>query len=280
MASLSGSVGKGGANAAADVKLVQQKLKTFAAMPDGKSFDVKVDGKNTKTLEDAIAEFQKRVVGMSRGDGLVEPGGKTWRALNGPVPAPPPAPKAADPKKLSGASWWRANQAKFPNSDKVGDLAGSFQSNVKAFLKALEAAGASVDVASTLRNKERAFLMHYSWEVSRGNVKPAKVPANSALDIVWDHGDDKASVQGAKEMADLFKLKFKPSLTSRHIEGKAIDMSISWSGTLKIADKKGKTVEIGSPTNGESNKELHKLGATYGVVKHPTDPPHWSTDGR
>lgn len=280
MANLGGSVGKGGANAAADVKMVQQKLKAFATMPDGKAFDVKVDGKNSKSLEDAITAFQKKVAGMGRGDGLVEPGGKTWRALNSPVPAPPPAPKAVDSKKLSGASWWRANQARYPNSDKVSDLAGSFQSAVKAFLKALDDAGASVDVASTLRNKDRAYLMHYSWEVSRGNVKPSKVPANSALDIVWDHGDDKASIQGAKEMASLFGLKYKPSLTSRHLEGKAIDMDISWKGTLKIVDKKGKTVEIGAPNNGADNKELHKLGATYGVIKLVTDEPHWSTDGR
>jgi hypothetical protein len=190
--------------------------------------------------------------------------------------ATPPKP---DPKKLSGAAWWRANQGRYPNSDKVSDLAGGFQSNVKAFIAALKAAGASVAVESTLRDATRAYLMHYSWQVSRGKVKPNAVPANNKVDIIWDHGDDKASKAGAKAMADLFDLAYQPSLTSRHIEGKAIDMDIAWKGTLQIAGKDGKQVNIGAPTNGADNVDLHKLGAGYGVVKLASDPPHWSSDG-
>jgi hypothetical protein len=184
-----------------------------------------------------------------------------------------------DPKKLSGAAWWRANQGRFPNSNKVSDLAGGFQSNVKAFIAALQVAGASVDVESTLRDANRAWLMHYSWQVSRGKVKPDAVPANSKVDIIWDHGDDKASKAGAKAMADLFDLAYKPSLTSRHIEGKAIDMDIAWKGKMEIAGKDGKKLSMGSPNNGADNGELHKLGAGYGVIKMVSDAPHWSTDG-
>jgi Putative peptidoglycan binding domain len=283
MAKLTGSVGKKGDNDAADVKQVQQLLAKFADMPDAKALDIKADGKCGKGTEEAIALFQKLVVGM-RPDGLVEADGKTWKALNGSVPKPKPEKDAkaaggGDPKKLSGAAWWRSNQGRFPNSDKVSDLAGSFQSNVKAFIAALKAAGASISVSSTLRNPERAWLMHYSWQVSRGKVKPDAVPANSKVAIVWDHGDDKASIAGAKAMSDLFSLAFKPSLTSRHIEGKAIDMDISWKGKLEVAGKGGKKVSIGSPNNGADNDDLHKLGADYGVIKLATDPPHWSTDG-
>jgi Putative peptidoglycan binding domain len=284
MAKLTGSVGKKGDNAAADVKQVQQLLVKFAGLPGAEDLDVRVDGKCDKGTEEAIALFQKLVVGV-RPDGLVEADGKTWKALNGRVPEPKPAKDdkkrpAADPKKLSGAAWWRANEGRYPNSDKVSDLASSFQSNVKTFIAALKAAGASVDVSSTLRNPDRAWLMHYTWQVSRGNVKPDRVPANDKVEIIWDHGDDKTSQAAAKAMADLFKLRFKPSLTSRHIEGKAIDMDISWKGTLEIAGKDGKKVSIGSPNNGADNDDLHKLGADYGVIKLASDPPHWSTDGR
>ncbi len=283
MAKLSGSVGKKGDNAAEDVKQVQQLLAKFADLPDAKSLNVKADSKCGKGTEEAIALFQKLVVGI-RPDGLVEADGKTWKALNGPVPKPDAkaAAKGAgggDPKKLSGAAWWRSNQGRFPNSDKVSDLSGSFQSNVKAFIAALKAAGASVSVSSTLRNPERAWLMHYSWQVSRGKVQASAVPANSKIAIVWDHGDDKASVAGAKAMSDLFSLAFKPSLTSRHIEGKAIDMDISWKGKMEIAGKNGKKVSIGSPNNGADNDDLHQVGAGYGVIKLASDPPHWSTDG-
>ncbi len=285
MASLSGSVGKGGGNAPADVKQVQTLLRKFASAPGCKELDIKVDSKNGKSTEKAIEVFQKQVAGMSRPDSLVEPGGKTWKALNGSVPAPakeePAAPAAPkDAKKLSGATWWKANQASYPNSRKVGDLAGSFQSGVKAFIAALEAAGATVDISSTLRNKDRAWLMHWCWQISRGKVKASKAPSNPNVDIVWDHGDDKASQQGAKEMSDLFHLKYEPSLTSRHIEGKAIDMDIAWSGTIEVAKKDGSKASIGSPNNGADNDDLHEVGATYGVIKLKTDPPHWSTDGR
>lgn len=284
MAKLSGSVGKKGDNAAADVKQVQQLLVKFAGLPDAGDLDIKVDGKCGKGTEEAIALFQKVVVGI-RPDGLVEPDGKTWKALCGNVPNPKPAKEdkkrpTADPKKLSGAVWWRANEGHYPNSDKVSDLASSFQSSVKAFIAALKAAGASVDVSSTLRNADRAWLMHYSWQVSRGKVKPDRVPANGKVDIVWDHGDDKTSQAAAKAMVDLFRLRFEPSLTSRHIEGKAIDMDISWKGKLEIAGKDGKKVSIGSPNNGADNDDLHRLGADYGVIKLASDPPHWSTDGR
>jgi hypothetical protein len=277
MAKLGGSVGKGGDNAAADVKQVQQRLVKFAGLPDAGALDIKADGKCSKGTEEAIALFQKLVAGC-RPDGLIKPEDKTWKALNGPVPKPTPT-TAVDTKKLSGAVWWRANQGRYPNSVKVSDLAGGFQSNVKAFLAALHAAGASLDVSSTLRNPDRAWLMHYCWVVSRGKVKPDRVPANKNVDIVWDHGDDKASQAGAKAMVDLFDIAYEPSLTSRHIEGKAIDVDITWKGHLKIAGKDGKIVTICAPHNGANNEALHQLGAGYGVIKLASDPPHWSTDG-
>jgi hypothetical protein len=80
-------------------------------------------------------------------------------------------------------------------------------------------------------------------------------------------------------MVDLFQIAYEPSLTSRHIEGRAIDMTIGWNGTLKIKDKKGNIREIGAPRSGD-NPDLHKLGATYGAIKLVSDPPHWSDDGR
>lgn len=285
MANLSGSVGKGGDNASDDVKQVQQLLRKFVSTPGCEDLDIKVDGKVGKATEKAIEVFQKRVAGI-RPDGLVERGGKSWKALSGSVPKPPkeeePQKRAApkDTKDLSGTAWWKANQGRYENSKKVSDLSGSFQSGVKAFIDALEAAGASVDVSSTLRNKDRAWLMHWSWQVARGKVKPDRVPTNSAVRIVWDHGDESASQRAAKEMVALFHLKFEPSLTSRHIEGKAIDMDISWRGTIEVVTKSGKKVSIGSPNNGADNEDLHEVGASYGVIKLKSDPPHWSTDGR
>ena len=56
-------------------------------------------------------------------------------------------------------------------------------------------------------------------------------------------------------------------------------MAVSWTGTLSIKDAKGKVHAIGAPRNGNTNRTLHAVGATYGVHKLATDPPHWSIDG-
>jgi hypothetical protein len=56
-------------------------------------------------------------------------------------------------------------------------------------------------------------------------------------------------------------------------------MTISWNGTLNIRDFNGQMHSItGGPRDG-SNPELIKVGATFGVMKLVSDPPHWSDDG-
>ncbi len=190
-----------------------------------------------------------------------------------------PATGAGDADRLSGAKWWHANQAKFPNSSKIEDLDSSFRSKVEKFLAALDDAGANVRVSATLRNAKRAFLMHYSWAVAHGQVAPSAVPAEPGVDIVWDHKNLKKSRAAAQEMVDLFHMAYIASLTSLHIKGLAIDMDISWSGTLEIENARGKKIEIGSPRDGARNDDLHDVGATYGVIKLLSDPPHWSSTG-
>jgi hypothetical protein len=75
-------------------------------------------------------------------------------------------------KMLSGQLW----VSKFPNSTSTDDLVDPFQSKAKKFIAALTAAGATVSVNATLRPKERAFLMHWSFRVAKENYDPEKVP--------------------------------------------------------------------------------------------------------
>ena len=182
---------------------------------------------------------------------------------------------------LSGLDWFKKNQSKYPNSDNVNDLAGSFKTGVIAFIKALKDAGAAVDVSSTLRDPTRAFIMHYAWMLAKGQIKAAKIPKRAGLNIEWEHDDEKESQAAAQEMIGNsgFKMKEMAALDSNHLTGQAIDMDVSWSGTLKIKNAKGDAVEIAStPTNG-GNKDLHAVGESYGVKKLLSDPPHWSFDG-
>lgn len=182
---------------------------------------------------------------------------------------------------LSGAAWWRANQARYPNSSAVDDLEPGFRSRVEDFIGALRDAGASVNVTSTRRNPVRAHLMHYSWAVAYGEIDPGDVPACGGLDINWDHGDLESSRQSAMEMVKLFGLAVKASLTSNHIKGKAIDMNIAWSGVLFLRRPAPLLVRIESAPRSGQNRELQEIGAdVFGVKKLRSDPPHWSFNGR
>jgi hypothetical protein len=189
-------------------------------------------------------------------------------------------------KTKSGKSWvtWANTNAK--NSTSVDDLADPFKTNVKAFIKALQDAGATVKVTSTKRDAKRAYLFHWSWKIGLGKAKPSEAKAMIGVDIEWDHGDAAKSKAGAKEMIDGFglavppKSNVAPSLTSNHIAGKAIDMDITWTGNLSVKNKDGTVVSVPFMANPNANTKLHAVGATYNVKKHTGDAPHWSVDGK
>jgi hypothetical protein len=266
---IAGSVGKGGANALADVLVVQHLLNDWLASA-GETL-LPTSGTCGPLTIAAIEAYQKRVLGSTAPDGRIDPGGRTWNALStctGVIPV------------LSGARWWHANQAKYPNSAALEDLAPPFREKAIAFVKAMREAGAKVTVSATRRNRTRAHLMHYSWRVAKGAVAPTNVPAVAGLRIGWDHGDLARSRKAAQEMVDLFSIAYQPSLTSNHIDGRAVDMTIGWTGTIEVKDKTGRPHQLGAPRNGADNRELHAIGASYGVKKLLSDPPHWSDNGR
>lgn len=183
---------------------------------------------------------------------------------------------------LSGKDWWKANQARYPNSRDVNDLAPEFRDDVVRFIRLLRQGGASVAVRSTRRNAIRAYLMHYSWRISHDELPATDVPGHAGVDIEWDHGNEEASRAAAGEMARLFNLAYKPSLTSNHIRGTAVDMTITWNGDLALGplpDGAYRTISDG-PRDGAGNRELHEIGALYGVRKLVKDAPHWSSNGR
>ena len=182
---------------------------------------------------------------------------------------------------LSGSDW----VDKFPNSANVDDLAQPFRGNVKNFLAALQAGGATISISATLRPSERAYLMHYSYRIAKAGLDPSTVPAEAGVDINWVWTDPKgrvdvpASRKAANDMVVGYGIVYAPALTSRHSEGKAIDMGIWWSGDLVIANANKTSFTIKSNPKTGANTDLQAVGATYGVLKPVTDPPHWSSDG-
>ncbi|MDQ2777782.1 MAG: hypothetical protein M3Y57_23145 [Acidobacteriota bacterium] len=188
-------------------------------------------------------------------------------------------------KIKSGVYWvtWAGAHAK--NSASINDLVEPFKANAKAFIQALKDAEAQVDIGTTRRSDKRAYLFHWCWKIGLGKAKTSEATAMAGVDIEWDHGDAEKSKTGAKEMINGFGLAVPPNstnapaLNSNHIQGKAIDMDITWTGTIKTKKKDGAQESILFMIDVNKNSKLHAVGASYGVKKLTTDAPHWSLDG-
>jgi len=185
---------------------------------------------------------------------------------------------------LAGIAWFNAYQGLYPDDKSVASLAQPFRGNVEQFLAALGAAHAHVKISSTRRPHVRAYLMHYSFDISHNIIKPSQVQPYSGVDIRWDYGNDTLSRQAAAQMAGPagFQIVHRPAFdwdpnnvahNSRHVTGRAIDMTITWTGTLHIKKKNGQTVAV------TTMSQLYPVGASYGVFKLISDAPHWSSDG-
>jgi hypothetical protein len=190
---------------------------------------------------------------------------------------------AADTRVLSGSSWC----AQYPTGTTIAEITDdTFRANVQAFHDAMVAAATaanslSISISASYRPAERAHLMHYAYKVYKGTATPAAANTASAaagININWDHGNLATSKAKAGEMVTTYDIAYAPALHSRHTEGKAIDWTITWSGSLMIA-KKDETTKLDCTGSGSSSANLHKVGASYGVHKLASDPPHWSTDG-
>lgn len=197
--------------------------------------------------------------------------------------------------ELSGPIWVE----RFPTSTDVEDLEPEFRDCVRRFLDVLYDAGAEVTITATRRPRERAYLMHYAWNIARRRIMPSQVPAFEPvlpdaprIDIDWLHVDRRGrpshsrSCAAARKMMhgyDIVDLGVPPSLSSLHIDGLAIDMVIAWVGELAIETASGRRLTIQSKPRSGINAELMQVGAGYGVVHlaaAEADPPHWSVNGR
>lgn len=185
-------------------------------------------------------------------------------------------------RRLSGAEWVNA----FPGSRSLDDLSPAFAANVRRFINAVETGGATVNITSTLRPPERAYLMHWSWRIVNENYPANNVNPMNGVYIEWWHGDQNSSKRAAREMVSQFgmtSLSVPPALNSNHTLGLAIDMAIGWQGRLTVVDGNGavRTIQGGPRTS--TNRDLIEIAATFGVIHFidaNRDRNHWSINGR
>lgn len=185
--------------------------------------------------------------------------------------------------ELSGPVWCN----RFPGSADTSTLRPDFRDNCDAFIAAITAAGAHKHISSTYRPPERAYLMHWAHLIVKNGFDPAMVPPMAGVNIKWDHPTLEASVDGASQMSDGFQTQglaanTPPALNTLHTSREAIDITITWTGTLNIANKDGTITEINTLPRTGMNLQLKAVGATYGVKKFiggNADKPHWSTTG-
>jgi hypothetical protein len=181
-------------------------------------------------------------------------------------------------KILSGPQWVRM----FPTSRSTADLRPDFRRSTDRFIAALRKAGANVKISATHRPQERAYLMHYSYKIAKGEIHPADVPEMEGVNIdwlyvdKWGRPDIRASKDAARRMVAGYVIAYRPALFSPHIFRKGIDMTISWEGDLDIKDARGKIVHITADPRTGNNPTLHTVGRSYGLIKFVPDPPHWN----
>ena len=212
-----------------------------------------------------------------------------WFSLQEPVMDTLDKPQVADASRIeySGAHW----ASRFPASRALHDLAHPFRARVEAFIASLRDAGATVTVNATRRDARRAYLMYWSWRIVNDQVDPRTIPPRDGVRIVWAHVDEAGdysrteSIEAAREMLRAYGidgLGVAPTLVSRHLEGCAIDMSISWRGRLSVLDGRGEIAQITSAPWTGMNAQLQEVGASFGVIKYKRDgrdEPHWSDTG-
>lgn len=213
-------------------------------------------------------------------------------------------------ERLSGAHWSEIADEKWPNSSDIealdegstADNIPNFKQNVKNFIDMLKTNNIKVYPISTRRPKERAYLFHYCVEIKKGRITPDKVESMNGVDIIWDHGDLNKSKAAAKDMAEAFGLVGPAALDSLHIQGKATDLKMDFSGnsqnginTLGYMNNNeciARTIMIdkneatfgesakGKKINNIRSRELSIAGQDFGVIRAiDNDVVHWSING-
>lgn len=174
----------------------------------------------------------------------------------------------------------------------------TFPSRLAALLVQLEAQGAEVYLTSTVRSRERGYLMWGAFALSRAATDEAlEVALATVLDrneawgldvpIQWSHPDGPAATrEAARVMADTYDVVYateKGARYSNHYAGDAADLvatGLPRSLSLLAPDGAQATFDLSGPEQARDLSLTPEVVAWveehFEVVKLRSDYPHWS----
>lgn len=209
MLSIKGSVGKGGKNATKDVIVVQRLLNKYSAKAGFSK--LAEDGQSGPKTVEAIKKFQTKVAGFKSGDGRVDPGQNTIKALN------------------TG----KAEGGESSGSAKVSGSIGPLDKDLVAYIEAVSAFyGVRLKILSGKRSaSEQAEHMFKNWgELSNGwgieYLVTNRPKLNKLAEAYAKANDSSKSSSDRKAAEDEFKelVRADADKISAHVRGTAVDL--------------------------------------------------------
>ncbi len=176
--------------------------------------------------------------------------------------------------------------------------ASSLATRVRSLMEQLRAQGCVVDLHTTVRHRERGYLMWGSYLLSQQKSRSAVRRTVRKLERVnrkwkllvpirWRHPDGwRATVEAARQMKDTFGVGYasrRGAMRSRHYDGEAVDltaMGLPRRLTLKAPDGSEKSFDLSAPSESRdlnlSPHLIRWLERHFQLEKIKSDYPHWN----
>lgn len=270
------TVGTGGQNIVDDVREVQGLLNERIQSLDLPRLPT--DGRCTAATVRAIRRFEMLALGMKRSDGRIEPNSNSYKALAASSPGQIGRQQAASRAAmamLSSGDWWVRNADRYGDSLELSDLSPGFELRLRDLIAALRRGGATVVVRTTRHNAARAHIAHWAWRVAEGMTAPRHVPDHPGVPVLWDHGEEPRSRLGARYMLTAMGVESLVPVESAQIDGMAVELSIDWSGAIRVIDAHGTPHMLDRPRRAATNLDLHRIARSFGVNKDLNHPLRW-----
>ena len=222
--------------------------------------------------------------------------------------APPPQPPNLEPAP-DGAPLGPRWSARYPNpADEAARMAAiadaghdDFRQRLQALFRQLREQGARVYVQSTLRRRERGYLMYGAFILSRARDAATVSQRVSTLQrlnrqwgldipIRWQHPDGwRTTTQRAQAMAEAYNVVYatrRGARYSSHYTGKAIDVAalpLPRSLRLQAPDGASRTFDLSAADEPRdlnlTPRLIDWIEKHFGVTKLRRDYPHWQDAG-